>query len=154
MLLSLCNANAIAVLDIPSRSIVWAAQGVWQAQHDAEPLENGHILLYDNDGAGQKTRVIEFDPVTHAYPWSYPEESARGFFAPHRGMKQSLPNGNVLVVDPEGGRIFEVTSARSLVWEYGCPSAGDGPASHPTVASARRYPSSELKFLEGKPARP
>jgi len=34
------------------------------------------------------------------------------------GKNQMLPNGNVLVIEPEGGRVFEVTSDSKIVWEY------------------------------------
>jgi hypothetical protein len=154
VLISLCNLNAIAVLDVPSRSIVWATQGVWLAQHDAEFLENGHLLLYDNSGLSHNTRIIEFDPVTHAYPWTYTNENSFAFVAAHRGMKQHLPNGNVLIVDPDGGRLFEVNSAKSPVWEFGCSADDDEESnSRPIVTGAFRYPRSELKFLEGIPVR-
>ena len=154
VLLSLCNLNAIAVLDIPSRSIVWAAEGVWRMQHDAEFLENGHLLLYDNLGEESNSRVIEFDPNNHGYPWAYSNENSNRFSAVHRGMKQHVPNGNVLIVDPDGGRIFEVTPSKSLAWEFICPAEGDVPTAHAVVTCATRYSGSELKFLDGVPARP
>ena len=153
VLLSLCYLNAIAVLDVPTRSIVWAAQGVWVMQHDSEFLKNGHLLLFDNSGLAKSSRVIEFDPITHGYPWSYSNENSTEFIAAHRGMKQSLPNGNVLIVDADGGRMVEVNSDKSLVWEFGCPAEGDVPNSHPIITGALRYPRSELNFIEGIPVR-
>src|SRR5262249_56266412 len=41
-----------------------------------------------------------------------------GFFAPTGGTAQRLPNGNVLVPSTRGGRVFEVTAAGALVWEW------------------------------------
>jgi hypothetical protein len=154
VLISLCYLNTIAVLDVPTRSIVWATPGVWLAQHDSEFLDNGHLLLFDNSGQTMNSRVIEFDPVTYGYPWVYANEDSTAFVASHRGMKQRLPNGNILIVDPDGGRLFEVTSAKSLVWEYGCAAKGDVQDAHAIVTSALRYPSTELKFLTGVPVRP
>lgn len=154
VLISLCNLNAIAVLDIPSRKIVWASQGIWLGQHDAEFLENGHLLLYDNSGQSQNTRILEFDPTTHGYPWSYSNENSVAFITPHRGMKQHLLNGNVLIVDADGGRLFEVNSAKELVWEYGCPSKDEEPAAHAVVTGALRYSPSQLRFLGDIPVRP
>ena len=149
VLLSLCYLNAIAVLDLPTRSIVWAAQGAWRFQHDAEFLDNGHLLVYDNVGLKNNTRVLEFDPVTQGYPWSYSNENSIMFAARHRGTKQRLPNCNVLIVDPDAGRIFEVTAAKALAWEYGCPVQSDIPDAHAIVTGAWRYSSAELKFLDG-----
>jgi hypothetical protein len=72
-------------------------------------------------------------------------------------MKQHLPNGNVLIVDPDGGRLFEVTPAKSLVWEFGCPAEGFEENSdrkpHAIVTGALRYSPKDLKFLEGTPVR-
>jgi hypothetical protein len=154
VLISLCDLNTLVVLDVPSRSIVWAAQGVWQAQHDAEFLENGHLLLFDNAGQTQNSRVVEFDPITQSYPWSYANENTPMFFASHRGMKQRLPNGNVLIVDPDDGRLFEVTSTKELVWQFGCPAEGQVTNAHAFVTGAWRYPAAELNFLDKVAARP
>ena len=51
MLISLRNLDTIAVLDRQKRSVIWAAGGIWRIQHDAEFLDNGHLLLYDNFGS-------------------------------------------------------------------------------------------------------
>lgn len=92
--------------------------------------------------------------MTLGYPWHYSNENSTPFIAPHRGMKQHLPNGNVLIVDADGGRIFEVTSRKTLVWEYGCPMKSGEPNGFPIVTSAWRYCQSELKFLGGISPRP
>jgi hypothetical protein len=158
VLLSLRNLSTIAVLDRQTRSIAWAAQGVWQAQHDAEFLNNGDLLLYDNLGARQQTRILEYDPRTQAIPWTYSNEDSTPFCAAFRGMKQRLPNGNTLIVDPAARRLFEVTPDKELVWEYFCPlppvPPGQRPRSH-AVNSARRYRADRLTFLnERARARP
>jgi hypothetical protein len=140
LLISLRSPNVIAILDIPSRRIVWAARGVWQAQHDAEFLANGHLLIYDNLGSTNGTRVIEYDPVTQALPWVYSNENSTPHKAAMRGMEQRLPNGNTLIVNPESRSIVEVTPGKEPVWE--CTSDG-------ILTGARRYAAAELKFLKG-----
>ena len=82
--------------------------------------ENGHLLVYDNLGSQGNARVLEFDPKTLGYPWSYTGQDSTAFLAKRRGTKQRLPNGNTLIVDPEGGRILEVTRNRECVWEFSC----------------------------------
>ena len=153
ILLSFCRINAIAVLDVPSRTIVWAARGIWAAQHDAEFLDNGHILLYDNLGLPQHTRVLEFDPVHLSYPWSSTHSSMKPFYAPHRGMKQPLPNGNMLIVDPNGDRLIELDRTNAPVWEYVYPPDPDYPNMPEHVTGAWRYSPAEVKFLNGISAR-
>jgi hypothetical protein len=152
VLLSFRRLDALAVLDPRTRSIVWAANGLWRGQHDAEFLPNGHLLLYDNLGFFQGSRVLEYDPATQAYPWCYANENAMPFIATMRGMKQRLPNGNTLITDPNRGRLFEVTADKALVWECFCataPGGPEGPNASVIVTGARRYGPQDLTFLSG-----
>jgi hypothetical protein len=140
VLISLRKSNLIAVLDPHARSVVWASRGVWQSQHDAEFLDNGHLLLFDNSGSGNGSRVVEYDPLTQAVPWIYASENAIPFRASSRGMKQRLPNGNTLIVDPDNWLLLEVTQRKELVWQSSCGGV---------VTGARRYHADELPFLKG-----
>lgn len=144
VLLSLRNLDTLAVVDTHTRSVVWAAKGIWRIQHDAEFLDNGHLLLYDNSGSTKGCRILEYDPVTQAIPWAYSGENAPRFTALYRGMKQRLPNGNTLIVDPDNGRMFEVTLNKEIVWESFCPHVVAA------LTGARRYGPDELTFLKGK----
>ena len=141
VLISLRNLHIIAVLDLYNRSVVWAARGMWRFQHDPEFLDNGNLLLFDNFGSSKGCRVIEYDPVTQAIPWIYASDNSTPFYALFRGMKQRLPNGNTLIVDPDNGRFFEVTRGQERVWEGFFPRP---------VTGAQRYGSDELTFLKGK----
>lgn len=149
VLLSLRAIDTIAVLDIPTRSIIWSVQGIWRAQHDPGFLENGHLLLYDNAGSDRGARVLEFDPSTHVYPWSYSSENSRNFFAKARGMNQRLPNGNTLIVDPVNARFFEVNMAKELVWQFRIGLDSPEETRPFEVTSAIRYAADELTFLKG-----
>ncbi|HEY7427947.1 MAG TPA: arylsulfotransferase family protein, partial [Gemmataceae bacterium] len=152
VLLSMRNLNTIAVVDRHTRSVVWAARGIWKAQHDAEFLDNGHLLLYDNYGTQKHTRIVEYDPQTQAIPWAYSGENSTSFVAFYRGMKQRLPNGNTLIVDPDARRLLEVTHKKEVVWENVCPLPAASPGQHlkrHAVTSAQRYNADELTFLNG-----
>jgi hypothetical protein len=139
VLISLRNLDTIAVLDISTRSIVWATRGIWHLQHDAEFLRDGRLLVFDNSGAIKGCRVVEYDPRTQAFPWVYANENTTPFSALFRGMKQRLPNGNTLIVDPDHGRLLEVTRGKALVWE--CFLS-------PNITGAKRYRADELTFLK------
>jgi hypothetical protein len=156
VLLSVRHTNTIAVLDLKTHSVVWAAQGIWRAQHDAAFLDNGHLLLYDNAGTPKQTRVLEYEPRTQAFPWAYGNEDSTPFSATFRGMAQRLSNGNTLITDPDERRIFEVTLDKKRVWEFICPlpstPQGQRPRAH-AVNSARRYQAKDLDFLKSE-ARP
>jgi hypothetical protein len=151
VLLSLRNLDALVVLDLATRRMVWATQGIWRMQHDAEFLDNGHLLLYDNGGSPRGTRILEYDPLTQAIPWLYADEKKRRFRAHFRGANQRLPNGNTLIVDPDDRRLLEVTPDKELVWESVLSFFDSQSASSPAHAinCARRYSADELTFLKG-----
>ena len=52
ILVSMKGVNAIALVDMAARRVVWALSGAWEAQHSARSLPNGHIVLFDNWGGG------------------------------------------------------------------------------------------------------
>ncbi|WP_340119622.1 arylsulfotransferase family protein [Pelagibius sp. 7325] len=131
VLLSFRDIDTIAVLDIESERIVWARRGSWLAQHDPDILPNGHILLYDNLGSfgeGGRTRILEIDPVTGAEVWSYAGNGEIPFDSEARGAQERQPNGNTLITESHGGRLFEVTPDGRIVWEFLNPVRASNPA--------------------------
>ena len=118
VLVSLRTPSLLAVLDIPKKTVVWAAKGPWHFQHDAQFLDNGRILLFDNLGSAVGTRVLEYDPATQAIPWSYGGTSQTAFKAEFRGRCQRLPNGDTRAIDPMR-RVFDVSLAKEIVWQMG-----------------------------------
>jgi hypothetical protein len=141
LLISVRHLDALVVLDPDDGKVVWAARGPWHAQHDPSFLDNGRLLLFDNLGSPRGSRVLEFDPQTLAFPWSYSGDADAAFFSRIRGMAQRLPNGNTLVVNSDRGEAFEVTPGREVVW-----SCSDGGAE---LYRARRYTPEQLPFLKG-----
>lgn len=125
-LLSIRAIDTVAMLDMRKRHIVWARSGPWRKQHEAR-MTNGNLLVFDNLGAGDRSRVLEFaqwdgDPV-----WTYMDDE---FYTKGAGAQQRLPNGNTLVTESEDGRVLEVTPGGAIVWEYINPrtTEGDGDA--------------------------
>jgi hypothetical protein len=146
VLISLRNMDTIAVLDIQKRAVVWAARGPWRAQHDAQFLDNGRLLIFDNLGSPGSSRVLEYDPQTQSFPWWYPHSDNPPFYTMERGMSQRLPNGNTLIVSSQQGKIWEVTPKRETVWTL---------FTNRFVHVGRRYSSEQLTFLaKGTHARP
>jgi hypothetical protein len=143
LLLSVRHLNALVVLDPDSGKIVWATRGPWQGQHDPWFLDNGHLLLFDNLGSPRGSRVLEFDPTTQAFPWSYPGEKGKPFLSRIRGMCQRLPNGNTLITNSDGGEVFEVTLEQEMVWSCSCGRV--------ELNRARRYVREQVPFLKGAP---
>jgi hypothetical protein len=141
LLISVRHLDALVVLDPDSEKIVWAIHGPWRAQHDPSFLDNGRLLLFDNLGSPRGSRVLELDPRTLAFPWSYPGDKGTPFLSRIRGLCQRLPNGNTLIVNSDGGTVLEATPDREVVWS--CSSEGL------ELYRARRYTPAQLPFLKG-----
>ncbi len=65
------------------------------------------------------SRVLEINPVTLELVWSYTNPR---FFSTNISGAQRLPNGNTLITAGAGGRMFEVTTEGTIVWEYMYPA--------------------------------
>jgi hypothetical protein len=93
-------------------------------------LDNGNILLFAN---GYNTvdlpfsRVIEFDPETDETLWEYKGWPHLTFYSPHISGAQRLASGNTLICEGGCGRVFEVTTDGTIVWEYISPFDVEGP---------------------------
>ena len=107
------NNQTILVVDGETWKVKWTMTGPFLYAHDPDFLPNGHILLFDNRRTGGTprlgySRIIEIDPATREIVWSYQGTDEEPFYTDIRGMQQQLPNGNVLVVEAQRGRVFEV----------------------------------------------
>ena len=121
-LLCLRNADLIVVVDHESREIVWSwGPGDIRLPHMPTQLEDGNLLIYDNQGMQTHTRVLELEPSTRRIVWQYESDPPDDFFSPFQGSNQRLPNGNTLICESAKGRAFEVTPEGELVWEFWNP---------------------------------
>jgi hypothetical protein len=125
----------------------WLALGQMIGQHQAHLIPKGlpgagNVLVFDNGGAsgygapspiapqGMNTlaratsRVLEIDPLTFRRVWDYAPPD--GFFATNISGAQRLPNGNTLITEGPSGRVFEVTGAGKIVWEFVNPDRVQG----------------------------
>jgi hypothetical protein len=153
LLLSFREIGTIAIFDPVTEEIVWAMRGPWLRQHDPDLLANGNILLFDNQGhvgPGGITRVIEVDPRSQEIVWTYAGTPAEPFESEVRSSQARLRNGNTLITESDGGRIFEVTKRGEIVWSYVNPvrSQRQGEAGQviPIVSWAERF---DPGYLDG-----
>ena len=116
----------------------------------------GNLLVFDNGGASgygepsgmaprgvgvyarPSSRILEIDPVTLAVVWSY--TAGAQFFSSNISGMQRLPNGNTLITEGAGGRVFEVTNDRQIVWEFMNPPATAASRTPGTIYRAYRVP--------------
>lgn len=124
LLISMREMNLVAVLNPATNKIVWAKTGLWQAQHEPVMLENGRILVFDNQGNLEgpgSTRIIEFNPLTGDIEWSFAGSEAEPLHSPVYGSIQRLSNGNTMIVESTNGRAMEITADGRVVWDYRSP---------------------------------
>lgn len=151
VMLSIRNSNTIMVVDGQTWRTKWTMTGPFLYQHDPDFMPNGHILLFDNRRTGAAprlgySRIIEIDPATRDIVWSYQGTDEEPFYTDIRGMQQLLPNGNVLVLEAQRGRVFEVAreSDNRIVWEY-VNLARDGFIG--LITGAERVDPDQVKFV-------
>jgi hypothetical protein len=148
LLLSMLKQSVVAILDPEIASIVWTARGEFRRQHDPGASANGGLLLFDNLGLGDRSRILELDPVSLDTIWSYEGSERYPFFSEKLGTAQRLPNGNTLITESDNGRAFEVTTDGEIVWEFYNPHrTGEDGELVATLPELRRLPPEPLNPL-------
>lgn len=127
------------------------------SQHDAQWVEaglpgQGNMLVFNNGmgrPGGNYSSVEEITPpvdsngnyalTSAAYgplspTWSYTALSKSSFYSTNVSGAERLPNGNTLICEGASGRVFEVTAANEVVWEYVNPES-----TRNTIFRAYRY---------------
>jgi len=120
-LISVWGLDTVAVVDLEREVVVWALTGFWHRQHEPVLLESGNLLVFDNLGAGDWSKVIEVEPFTQRVAWTYEGSAANDFSSALLGCVQRLPNGNTLVTESLSGRAFELTPAGERAWAWTSP---------------------------------
>ena len=140
VLMSLRTTSGIIGVDKSTGEVkLHIPPSVLSHQHAPVALENGNILAFDNGNfrTGKHvafSRVLEINPTTHEVVWSYADELVNAFYTAYMGSAQRLPNGNTHITESSTGRLFEVTPAGEVVWEYIIPWFAEYPDE-----AARKY---------------
>ena len=121
-------------------------------QHDPRLLPNGNILVFDNGwerpASHSYSRVVEFERGSGKIVWEYADAPRSNFYSSYISGVDPCPNGNVLVAEGQTGRMFQVTRAGEVVWEYINPHFADsnGVVDN-TIYRARFYTHDQIKHL-------
>ena len=158
--------NTLAVVDRDTKKIVWKAVNLTIGQHNPHFVPagvpgTGHVLVFDNGHVDADTnprhvsgrfnsRVLEINPLDMSIAWEYNAEKSNrplwSFFSHYISGAQRQPNGNTLICEGANGRIFEVTPAGEIVWEYVNPFPGlTGKIPNSTLFRAAKVPENWLK---------
>lgn len=116
VMVSLAAWNLVAVIDMKRQRIGWSwGPGEIEGGHQPTVQNNGNVLVFDNGGSKNRSRVLEVDPARKTIVWSY---EAPNFLSVSEGGCEELPSGNVLITEARISRVFEVTRGKQIVWEY------------------------------------
>lgn len=128
VLISFMKNNTLAIIDKKTGNIKWRwglSSGELAHQHCPTVLDNGNILVFDNGLHPQGfpicvSRVIEINPDSSKMVWCLGGGGGDDqlFYSSAMSSCQRLPNGNTFICEGTWGRLFEVTPAGELVWEY------------------------------------
>ncbi|NLH48132.1 MAG: hypothetical protein GX444_05955 [Myxococcales bacterium] len=130
-IVSMRNLSRVIKVERGSGKILWqlgegldfqwsgpaAADHTWfRAQHDAQPLPDGHILLFDNDGPttyNSRALELKIDEETHRVTtvWEFLTP-----YSPFTGSVHRLENGNTLISAGQANRLYEVNDEGQAVW--------------------------------------
>ncbi|MFM0236675.1 aryl-sulfate sulfotransferase [Paraburkholderia phytofirmans] len=162
VLMSLRTTSGIIAVDRRTGAVTMhIPPSVVSHQHAPVALANGNILTFDNGNfrAGAHvvfSRVLEIDPVSREVVWSYADDMVNMFYSAFMGNAQRLANGNTHITESATGRLFEVTPAGEVVWEYVIPWFGEypdeaarktGPGQLNSVFQTFRYSREQLPWL-------
>ena len=117
LLISLRELNMIAVVDPETGRLRWWRHGPWMKQHDPDFQPDGTITVYDNATGTGASAIRRVDPVTDEVTTLFEGSAETPFYSWRRGKHQVLPGGDVLLTEPEHGRVLEVDAQGRVVWE-------------------------------------
>ena len=145
LLVSLRTPNLVLVVDPHTLVVKWFQAGPWLGQHDPDFLNNGRILVFNNNSTGSKasgdryggSNILEVDPATHATTYRFGVAPSQHVFTRIMGKHQELESGHLLITESDGGRAFEVEPDGRIVWEF--VNRYDD-AHNALITEATRYP--------------
>lgn len=135
IMISLRTISTVLMFDPDSGRITWSMTGPYHRQHDPEIADDGSLLVFDNRTArGQQgkgaqylvepqalgySRVLGIDPQTRAIVFEHQGTPDAPFYTSIHGKLAEMPNGNILAVESEGGRVLELDRRTAeIVWEF------------------------------------
>lgn len=151
--LSLSNYNLILVVDPDTKKIKWWRIGPWLRQHDPEFIPGGKLRVFNNNiyrtafghtkeavgnlSTPRVSNIMEIDPVSDEHRVIYGGTSGQEMLSILRGKHELTRNGDLLVTEFEGGRVFETDATGRRIWEYVNRYDSDEVAE---ITEARIYP--------------
>lgn len=134
ILVSSRTLNELWTIEKSTGTIRQRYSGDLSGQHDATFLDNGNVLVFNNQRISSSVEEINLDE--EKVVWRYDE----GFFSDHISGAQRLSSGNTLICSGVDGEFIEVTNSGEVVWEYTNPYFNTTPKSDSnSVFKIRKY---------------
>jgi hypothetical protein len=123
ILVSMRNINTVMVFAPDTGRIKMISIGRFVRQHDARFKDGSTISVFDNNavdrfGADGSSRIVEVSAKDGRETVVFEGDAAHPFGTAWMGVHRTLPNGNLLLTETNGGRVFEVTRRGEMVWQY------------------------------------
>ncbi len=123
VVVSLRNINTIFVFDYETEKIKFISTGKVIMQHDPDFIDGNRISVFDNNYKGQRfpdthSQIVIIDGRTGEATLYYEGSKEEPFHTEFMGTHQWLPNGNLLIIEAEHGRAFEIDQNKEIVWQY------------------------------------
>jgi hypothetical protein len=147
LLISLRSNNLVAVVDRRDHRVKWWRHGPWIQQHDPDFLPDGWISIYNNNTGRGRSEILRIRPGDDRIVNPLRDGDTR-FYSATMGTHQTLPEGQVLIVVPDEGRVLVTTPDGHLVAEYNNLVAGL-PGVHAHVCNALWLPPAHFDTVPG-----
>lgn len=87
-----------------------------KGQHHVTWVGDDLIQVFDNGASS--SRLLEIDVTSGEITWSYEANPRHQFFSSYMSSVDRLWTGSMLACEGSSGRVFEVTRAGQVVWEW------------------------------------
>lgn len=115
-LVTVRELDALVWLDLDTGLATDVLTADFDAPHEAQPVGEGHLLLFDNLGRWPRSQAVEIDHRgREVWAWDGGDQPIASRTV---GSVQRLPGGNTLVVSSNQGRATEVTPEGEVVWDW------------------------------------
>jgi hypothetical protein len=151
-LVSMAMLDTIAIIDLDEESARWWQQGPFGMQHKPRVTQDGKIILFNNYLSAERSSAQIFDVHSHELVWEFTGSESEPLYSKRSGSVEVLPNGNILIVETDRGRVLEIMPNREVVWEFRNPNVAseqDDLVAH--IYSLDRLDESDVAWLERSP---
>ena len=150
-LVSMAMLDTVAIVDMKEGVTRWSQQGPFGMQHSPRLRADGSIVLFNNFLSPNRSSVMTLDPRTRRVERQYSGTSAEPLHSRRSGRVQVLKNGNILVIETDGGRALEIAQGGETVWEFRSPYlAGGGNEKVAHLYSLKRVDESQAEWLSSE----